>query len=130
MMVSPSRSAISLLLAALILASSSLVSATCYWVNSTLAPDSPFSVAPDDTACFPDQDDSPCCGTGWSCLSDGVCYIEQQGKPFYYRGTCTDKTWNSQQCPGWCFSFNTNTSIHPTHKMLTARGHGLVLLSR
>jgi hypothetical protein len=64
----------------------SLVSATCYWQNSTLAPDSPFSIAPDDTACFPAQANSPCCGTGWSCLSNGVCFIEQSGNPFYYRG--------------------------------------------
>lgn len=48
-----------------------LSQATCYWQNSTLAPDDPYSIAPDDTACFPDQDNSPCCGTGWTCLSDG-----------------------------------------------------------
>lgn len=65
----------------------SYVSATCYWANSTLAPDSQYSIAPDDTACFPNQNNSPCCGTGWTCLSDGVCYIEQQGEGFYYRGT-------------------------------------------
>ncbi|KAI1620716.1 hypothetical protein EDD37DRAFT_167713 [Exophiala viscosa] len=78
--------------------------ATCYWQNSTLAPDSQYSIAQDDTACFPDQDNSPCCGTGWTCMSDGVCYIEQEGESFYYRGTCTDRTWDSQQCPGWCFA--------------------------
>ena len=81
-----------------------LVTATCYWQNSTLAPDDPYSIAPDDTACFPDQDNSPCCGTGWTCLSDGVCYINIDNGDYYYRGTCTDRTWNSQQCPGWCFS--------------------------
>ncbi|KAK5040618.1 hypothetical protein LTS07_001118 [Exophiala sideris] len=88
-----------------------LALATCYWQNSTLAPDSQYSIAQDDTACFPDQDNSPCCGTGWTCLSDGVCYIEQNGESFYYRGTCTDRTWDSQQCPGWCFAENSNTSI-------------------
>lgn len=64
-------------------------SATCYWQNSSLAPDSPWSIATDDTACFPDQINSPCCGTGWSCLSDGVCYIKQAGRSIYYRGTYT-----------------------------------------
>ncbi|EXJ95708.1 hypothetical protein A1O1_00831 [Capronia coronata CBS 617.96] len=88
-----------------------LVSATCYWQNSTLAPDDPYSIAPDDTACFPDQENSPCCGTGWTCLSDGVCYIEQGDSSFYYRGTCTDRTWDSQQCPGWCFAQNSTDSI-------------------
>jgi hypothetical protein len=110
------------LFAALLLVPSQ-VAATCYWQNSTLAPDSPYSIAPDDTACFPDQTNSPCCGTGWTCLSDGVCFIQQGTNDFYYRGglrrlplrsgfgkltlvvgTCTDRTWNSQQCPGWCFT--------------------------
>ena len=89
---------------AVLLTVSSLVEATCYWQNSTLAPDDPFSIAPDDTACFPAQENSACCATGWTCLSDGVCYIEQGDNSFYYRGTCTDRTWNSQQCPGWCFA--------------------------
>ena len=88
----------------LLLVAPRLASATCYWQNSTLAPDDPYSIAPDDTACFPDQDNSPCCGTGWTCLSDGVCYIEIDGGEYYYRGTCTDRTWDSQQCPGWCFA--------------------------
>ncbi|KIW28304.1 uncharacterized protein PV07_07980 [Cladophialophora immunda] len=97
-----------------------LAAATCYWQNSTLAPDDPYSIAPDDTACFPDQENSACCGTGWTCLSDGVCYIEQEGNSFYYRGTCTDRTWDSQQCPGWCFAQNANTSI-PLLKCDTAQ---------
>ncbi|OAP58625.1 hypothetical protein AYL99_07715 [Fonsecaea erecta] len=97
-----------------------LASATCYWQNSTLAPDDPYSIAPDDTACFPDQENSACCGTGLTCLSDGVCYIEQSGNGYYYRGTCTDRTWDSQQCPGWCFAQNANTSI-PLLKCDTAQ---------
>lgn len=56
-----------------LLATCSRVSATCYWQNSSLAPDSPWSIATDDSVCFPDQINSPCCGTGCSCLSDGVC---------------------------------------------------------
>jgi hypothetical protein len=105
----------------LLLLAAPLINATCYWQNSTLALDAPSSIAPDDTACFPDQTNSPCCGTGWTCLSDGVCYIEQDGNPFYYRGTCTDRTWNSQQCPGWCFAQNSNTSI-PLAKCTEANG--------
>ncbi|EXJ89806.1 hypothetical protein A1O3_02873 [Capronia epimyces CBS 606.96] len=101
----------SLLSILLLLLTPRLAGATCYWQNSTLAPDDPYSIAPDDTACFPEQENSPCCGTGWTCLSDGVCYIEQEGSSFYYRGTCTDRTWDSQQCPGWCFAQNSNTSI-------------------
>ena len=100
MVPSVSTSVLSLVL----LLAPQLASATCYWQNSTLAPDDPYSIAPDDTACFPDQDNSPCCGTGWTCLSDGVCFIREDETDFYYRGTCTDRTWDSQQCPGWCFA--------------------------
>ena len=89
----------------------SLSTATCYWQNSALNPDSPDSIAQDDTACFPAQENSPCCGTGWSCLSDGVCMIRMEEQDFYYRGTCTDKMWTSQQCPSFCFAQNSNSSI-------------------
>lgn len=104
-----------------ILAAAPLALATCYRQNSTLAPDSPYSIGPDDTACFPNQDNSPRCGTGWSCLSDGICYIKQGSSEFYYRGTCTDRTWNNQQCPGWCFTQNSNMSI-PLVKCTEADG--------
>ncbi len=76
-----SKKSRNLLLAALLFAPS-YTSAACYQANSTLAPDSPYSIAADDTACFPDQDNSPRCGTGWTCLSDGVCYIKQNGNSF------------------------------------------------
>ncbi|KAK5561009.1 hypothetical protein LTR46_001319 [Exophiala xenobiotica] len=108
------------ILSLILLLAPQLASATCYWQNSTLAPDDPYSIAPDDTACFPDQDNSPCCGTGWTCLSDGVCFIREDETDFYYRGTCTDRTWDSQQCPGWCFAQNSNTSI-PLAKCDTAQ---------
>src|SRR6266536_6000704 len=63
----------------------------------------PSTGAPDDHPCNPDADASVCCGTGWTCLSDGVCKINEEGTDFYYRGTCTDFSWNSQSCPGFRF---------------------------
>lgn len=59
---------------------------TCYWQNSTQSPDSPDSIAPNDVPCFPNLDQSPCCASGWTCLSDGVCSITQSNHTFYYRG--------------------------------------------
>jgi hypothetical protein len=86
---SPTPRAREVLLAA-ILSIPSFVSATCYWQNSTLAPQSQYSIAPNDVACFPDQENSPCCGPGWTCQSDGVCKIAQtdngETNIFYYRG--------------------------------------------
>src|SRR5271170_38174 len=77
-------------LLAAILSVPSLASATCYWQNSTLAPQSQYSIAPNDVACFPDQENSPCCGQGWTCQSDGVCKIAQtnngETNDYYYRG--------------------------------------------
>ena len=35
----------------------------------------------------------------------GACRCEVGfGKLTMVVGTCTDRTWNSQQCPGWCFA--------------------------
>jgi hypothetical protein len=80
------------------------VNATCYWPNATLFTNNPDpdTISPDDHPCNPDAEASVCCGTGWTCLSDGVCKIRQDGNDFYYRGTCTDFTWKSQSCPGFC----------------------------
>ena len=61
----------------------------CYYPDGTLATlDSP---------CFPDADVSFCCGNGTACLADQLCYNDG-----YIRGSCTDKTWNSPECPQFC----------------------------
>lgn len=78
-------------------------SATCY------EPDG--SIIQDDTSCDSTAEASYCCGTGWSCLSDGICMIEQQAATVYYRGSCTDKSWSSQECPNFCLQFGTNASL-------------------
>jgi hypothetical protein len=57
-------------------------------------------------ACFPDQENSRCCGYGWTCMSNGLCKVSQANlqnfKLQYYRGSCTDKTWDSPSCPHVC----------------------------
>lgn len=74
-----------------------VTSAACYQPDGT--------ILQDDTACNPNAEQSYCCATGWSCLSDGICLINQSGSNFYYRGTCTDKSWDSQKCPQFCLQY-------------------------
>ena len=39
-----------------------------------------------------------CCPLNWQCLSNGLCYLENQG--YIGRYTCTDQTWQSVS-PQW-----------------------------
>src|SRR6266536_4153354 len=109
-------------LVAFLVSISTPVSATCYWPNSTLYANNPDSstVSADDHPCNPNADASVCCGTGWTCLSDGVCKIHLKEADYYYRGTCTDYTWKSKECPGFCFQssrfpLRANASKEPAH---------------
>ena len=43
-----------------------------------------------------------CCGPGYTCLSDKVCY--QASTSRYARGSCTDETFRSPSCPQFCLS--------------------------
>lgn len=43
---------------------------------------------------------SPCCGNGWLCLDNGLCYEEND--KILARGSCTDPSWTSPQCPHYC----------------------------
>lgn len=53
--------------------------------------------------------DSVCCGQGFICLSNGVCQnplLISNEPGLYSRGSCTDQTWNSSQCPRFCVNPN------------------------
>ncbi|KAL5353927.1 hypothetical protein ACLOAV_000012 [Pseudogymnoascus australis] len=49
---------------------------------------------------------SMCCGTNWTggvvmpdtCQENGLCLNSFDGKPLYWRGSCTDPTWKSPNC--------------------------------
>lgn len=75
--------------------------AACYYPNGDLNPD--------DVPCNPSTDFSACCGRGWTCLSNGVCMLGQDSSVgsisrvgSTYRTSCTDRTWNSTECPTFC----------------------------
>lgn len=77
----------------------SLLGAPCYDHNR--------NIVQDDNPCSPDLEHSFCCGLYYTCLDIGVCtnanttgltteHISSQ------RATCTDSTWQSDQCPKFC----------------------------
>ncbi|EPE24130.1 hypothetical protein GLAREA_07980 [Glarea lozoyensis ATCC 20868] len=73
----------------------------CYYPNNTLAPS--------DSECSAGAETSVCCGKGYVCLGNGVCQIDPKitgpNARFagtIWRGSCTDQTWNSPECPKYC----------------------------
>ena len=44
---------------------------------------------------------SACCAIGWACLDNGLC---KSGNGKIARGSCTDRSWNSLDCPQYCLS--------------------------
>ncbi|KYK60386.1 hypothetical protein DCS_01523 [Drechmeria coniospora] len=75
----------------------------CYYPNG--------AVSRQDTPCRNDLDQSACCGQGFACLSNGMCKTtgrEQDTPPDtnYLRGSCTDRSWRSGNCPSFCLQEN------------------------
>ncbi|KAF2868438.1 hypothetical protein BDV95DRAFT_609919 [Massariosphaeria phaeospora] len=76
---------------------SAAVNAKCYF---------PGGAQSKGQACFPDQENSACCGPTFVCLSNGLCQpgpdSRQQYSYKFYRSACTDASWNSTECPQFC----------------------------
>lgn len=54
---------------------------------------------------------STCCGHSYVCLSNNICMVPDgtpvdDGGTKYVRGTCTDPTWTSPDCPLFCTNGN------------------------
>lgn len=106
----------------------------CYFPNS--------DPSGGDVPCDPSASDSVCCGRGWTCLSNGACEFNldsidpQIGNSIgeLWRGSCTDSSWKSAQCPQFCYGeFRYNNvatprsmfpvyGICPPHRRQTTRG--------
>lgn len=72
---------------------------TCYYPNG--------DISTSDYPCSSDSDfDGLCCPLNWQCLSNGLCYLENE--QYYGRYTCTDQTWQSSGCPELCTDGNTD----------------------
>ena len=64
---------------------------TCYYPNG--------DISTSDYPCSSDVD-GLCCPLNWQCLSNGLCYLENE--QYYGRYTCTDRTWSATGCPEIC----------------------------
>jgi hypothetical protein len=74
-------------------------------------------VASGDRSCFPDQENSFCCGTEWVCLDNKVCQSsrlsrQSNGQATFARGTCTDSSWTSEDCPKFCNNGLSAKTLH------------------
>ncbi|EGR44730.1 uncharacterized protein TRIREDRAFT_111955 [Trichoderma reesei QM6a] len=74
-------------------------SALCFYPDGT--------PAPGDVPCTDSTANSVCCGTGYACLSNGICQatgdeLKKPGATEFVRGSCTDKTFRSSSCPSFC----------------------------
>ena len=77
----------------------SLVHSLCYFPNG--------AVSTQDTPCRDDLDQSTCCGQGYACLTNNMCMatgkeLQKAGATRFVRGSCTDKSWRSGNCPNFC----------------------------
>ena len=63
---------------------------TCYYPNG--------DTSPNDSPCSTQS--GACCPLNWECLSNGLCYLEQED--YYERHSCTDQNWDDQNCPNIC----------------------------
>jgi hypothetical protein len=60
-------------------------------------------IASGNYPCFLDQNQSACCGGGSICEASGLCrVVGSVGVSDLIRGTCTDSTWVSSECPLYC----------------------------
>jgi hypothetical protein len=83
-----------------------LAGAVCYYPDGSVAQDIP---------CTDDTTQSTCCGTGYACLGLSSSFylcaatgdeLDKPGASQYVRGSCTDKSWRSGNCPSVCVDPN------------------------
>ncbi|KAL6869340.1 hypothetical protein ACO1O0_000665 [Amphichorda felina] len=78
------------------------VQPVCYYPNG--------DASNQDVPCNDGDDESTCCGPGLACLGNNLCMATGVGiqsptmKSTYVRGTCTDRSWRSGNCPNFCIN--------------------------
>jgi len=102
---SSSSSSFSIFLTIIFLSSSTTRALTatsrCYNPDGSLA-------ASGNYPCFLGQENSPCCGGGQVCEASGLCKVpDSVGVSDLIRGTCTDSSWQSNECPQYCLQATT-----------------------
>ena len=92
---------------------------TCYFPDG--------SEAPDDTPCHSasaGSGASPCCKSTAVCLDNTLC-LSQIGWEDISRGTCTDRTWQSPECPQYCADGNNHPEL--PNAVQKSEKHSLIL---
>ncbi|KAM0800205.1 hypothetical protein BDR22DRAFT_821695 [Usnea florida] len=87
-----------------------LLKATTIRAQACYFPDG--SISTRDAPCrasSPDQP-SPCCAATDVCLDNALC-LAQSGSESISRGTCTDETWRSSECPQYCQDVYTSVGV-------------------
>ena len=81
---------------------------TCYYPDG--------SVSHRDTPCrvLPYGQASPCCGATDICLDNDYC-LAQSGPEVVTRGSCTDSSWQSGECPQYCQDGQFSTTACEKH---------------
>ncbi|KAF2164898.1 hypothetical protein M409DRAFT_56255 [Zasmidium cellare ATCC 36951] len=69
----------------------------CYYPDGSPSTDTPCST----------NGDSSCCSSSSFCMDNGLCF----GGGIVSRGSCTDKTWGSSACTGYCKTDSPSGSI-------------------
>ncbi|KAF2643269.1 hypothetical protein P280DRAFT_367648, partial [Massarina eburnea CBS 473.64] len=90
-----------------VFALSSRAASECYFPNGDLSGS--------DTICNPNALVSSCCYDNQACMSNGLCMSNPHdaSKARLHRGTCSDKTWKSGNCPRECLSVaNDGASVY------------------
>ena len=78
-----------------------ITESTCYFPDGT--------IPRQDTPCQ-SEGESTCCGAGYACLSNNLCELTEHvpnpapGQSQWVRGSCTDQTWKSPNCPNFCLT--------------------------
>ncbi|KAF2716026.1 hypothetical protein K431DRAFT_350639 [Polychaeton citri CBS 116435] len=82
-----------------VLFSAATVAQTCFFPDG--------SEAAGHVPCSSDSGVSSCCSSSAFCMDNGLCY----GSGLLSRGSCTDSTWNNDQCGLYCTDVETSTSV-------------------
>ncbi|KAK0659672.1 hypothetical protein DIS24_g3870 [Lasiodiplodia hormozganensis] len=67
---------------------------TCYYPDG--------NTISDDVPCDSSAEQSACCGSGATCMMNGLCL----NYGLFSRGSCTDSSWESDACPQQCTDYN------------------------
>ena len=87
----------------------------CYFPDGSLS---------GDTACFPNLDTSACCGVGYDCTSKGLCNKPDSDYSSIVRGSCTDQSWGSTECPQYCVGTDDGNNLDDANSIWACNDPG------